>query len=205
MKRVFYFSIVVTLLLGLGVISGCSLFPKSPESVVRDYLTLYKEGKFDKAATYLADANSSKTGRGLEIGPTSDSRRFAELISSQLIYQVKASGANGPGATVTVTVTALDLPRIYRELMPLVPVLSFSGDAQAGGELFQSTLENRLKAPQAPKRTSEVVVSLVKTKEGWRISPDNAQLFRAISGDLPGVIEMLEEAAKALKDFPHLP
>jgi Asp-tRNA(Asn)/Glu-tRNA(Gln) amidotransferase B subunit len=166
-------------------ITACSAGP-SPTDVSKGFLGALKESNFEKAGSYVAKSDTSEIKAKI---PENSEEKVSKLMLSKFAYEVGESTVDGDKATVKVKITSLDMVQIasniMRDMIPLAFATSFSNSENKNMDnLMEQQMLNRMSDPNAPRATTETIINLTKTKEGWKIGQGNDELFNAITGNI---------------------
>ena len=183
MKKTLLVLFIAIMTTGL-LVAGCG--GKSPKAVVEEFTNAMQAGDWEKAAIYVENKDKAAFQEDIE---DEEDEKMAKQILAQVTFDVGSTTITGEKAVVDIKVTSLDMVRIVTgmisELMPLALTLAFSEDSQSKMDTMATQyLQNSLSDPEAPKITTDTVVNLIKSNDGWKISADNDAFFDALVGNM---------------------
>lgn len=181
------------------VLAGCSAGPLQatitpPDKVVKNFLDHVKASDLDKAAliiyedgaeAFIEDVSGEDDG-----GPGPDAIRVA---FSRLSYEIGEPTTDGDTATVPVTITAVDMPKVFGEAIATAFEAIFEHlfdddySEDETNKLLEETLVEGLKNPAAGMVTKNLVIPLKKVEDIWRILYDDESgldIANAVTGGL---------------------
>jgi len=179
MKRIL--SVLLTLALA-AVLTACGSASAQPQDVFNDYITALQQGNYEQANTYLMPDAGDLT-KALEEAVAEEA--IKTWLSRMQVQNLKQQ-VDGDQATLTFELVAPDLKvvitEVWNEMMEVIRSPEFTeqlpqGDEEAMAakreEIQQMTIEklvNRFADPEVPLATNTATATLVKTKDGWKIS-----------------------------------
>lgn len=187
MKRLKTWLLSLCCLAFLFTAAACSSGP-SPTDVSKGFLGALKEANYEKAGSYVDKSDTSVIKSKIP-GKDENSEKIGKIMLSKFTFEVGESKIDGDKATVKVKITSLDMVRIVSktmsEIMPLAFASAFSSNGQQNiNNLLEQHILNSMSDPKAPMTTTDTIINLIKTKDGWKIAQDNDELFNAITGNV---------------------
>lgn len=175
-------------------LTGCG--PKPDESV-KGFFDALKNQDINSANEFVkGNAKENKIEYDDE-----QEEKLAKAIFKNLDYNITSTTQEGDKATVKVTVTAADLPKIFSKTVSdslataIASALSSEDDSddKEQEKLIMQNLINSVNAPDAPKTTTDIEISLVKgDNKKWLIEADD-ELASAITGNIDKAFSSLVE------------
>lgn len=165
--------------------TACSKF-ESPETSVKNYLDACKSGDFETAAKYTGSETSSLENFKEDL---------LEKIRENFSYIIISSEEKENTATVNVSVTNIDMDKVFSETMNGIFFMALSGMEdemlyKQGDSLLESAIEKNIDE----KVTNEIKVYLTKGENNWIID-DTSELENAFCG---GLINSFNEFTNSL-------
>ena len=160
--------------------TSCSTF-ESPETAVSNYLNALKENDAATVAKYIGEEID-------ETEETEEDRAFEDFrmqLWETASYHIISSEKNEDSATVTVSVSNIDMSKVLSEVIHDTFILASSGiyyNEALTEQIYISFLE-RIELHKDDIITKEVEVSLTKEEDHWIIDDSN-ELNDAFSGGL---------------------
>lgn len=185
---------VLALVLALSV-AACGVTPtQQAESVVKGMLDAFKAMDFETASKYLS---TEDTFDSEEIG---DFEMFLKMLEKLQYEIVGSEQVSGEQVRVTVKITAVDMQPVIGKFMAKALEYAFANafadpapTEEETNEAMLKILNDLLAAEDLAMTTSETVINVVKTEDGWKVQGDDT-FADALFGGLGKALEQMENA-----------
>jgi len=191
MKKPTRFIIAIAVLLVPLTLTGCGL---SPDKTVAKFLDAFKAADSRGMSKYVLGGDTSNIEDFDDQDP--EAAEVALSVLSKLSYSIQKPTIDGKTATVPVSITSIDMPRLMANLLPQMCsaalASAFSEDSgESVEELSMRLTMNAINEPDAPMTTTRVNFPLTKERGKWLIVPNDelgASLANAITGNLADLL-----------------
>ncbi len=155
------------ILASLAALAGC--MEKSPESILKQYLTYFSNADYKNAYTLL----SVQDTKFMTQEEFSDRSADSALLWSEVSFKIKSKPAvTDDTAKVAVDITSPDIRPLMKDAMKIAMASALSkedGGNDDSGDALQQMLEEKIKEGKLPTMTQEQTYELVKESGEWKV------------------------------------
>ncbi|KEI01521.1 DUF4878 domain-containing protein [Clostridium botulinum] len=163
-------------------LTGCGT---KPTKTTENFFNALKQQDIETASSLLQNNTSKKQLKYDD----AEQEKIVKSVFSKMDYTLGDITETGNTATVKVSITSIDLPKIttkiITDLFPTMMAQAFSqekvDEKKQDTMVFQSML-NSVNEHNAPKTKTDVTIKLVKGNNGWIIEPTD-ELLNALTGN----------------------
>lgn len=160
--------LILCLLCGL-MACGRLLAPDAAE-ILQKYLSAAQEGRHADAYANLSTEDKGLVSLGEYLKEYDATENpIAAAVTQNIKYEIRGVTETGNWATATVAVTAPDIGKIVGEALGAAFQSAFSKD---GGKSAQDDLAKKFQSGNAPLKTTEETMRLVREQDGWKVFLD---------------------------------
>lgn len=182
-------AVVATMMIGCGsdTASTKEESTPAPKEITKEFMTDLQKADLEAAAK-LIDGGDKTVFTSKE---TKESEKVLKDMLGQLTYEFGEEKIDGKKATVQTKVNAVDFTAMFQKTMEnlmgdaLSAALADPTQAANSDDMekkAQDVMEKAIKDPTTPKKSTDLTVNLVKTKDGWKLDSTNDQLITAAFG-----------------------
>ncbi len=172
-RKILCFSLLLCIFLASCAPSGAP--PEAgPDDTLRSYLDAVLQGRFEDAYSYLSSRDRAAKSLTDYLAERSEEGSFAaRLLARKASYSIRQVVVMGDRARCDTEVTIPDFEKIFRETVGESLVREFTGSNMENLSLVRRKIghvEAKYRREGIPVKTVVESFSLVKEKDGWRVS-----------------------------------